>query len=157
MIDIAAQRAAVVAEAQSWLRTPFHDCAELKGVGVDCAHLVYAVYRACGIVPEIEIPAYSPQFMLHQSAEIYLGFVLKHAVEVEAPQPGDLVLWKFGRCFSHSAIVVDWPRIIHAWKPVRTVTEDDAVSASYLTHIGENVAERGRLRPRKFFTLKAWG
>jgi cell wall-associated NlpC family hydrolase len=31
------------------------------------------------------------------------------------PQPGDVALFRFGRCFSHGAIVVDWPVVIHAW------------------------------------------
>jgi hypothetical protein len=24
-------------------------------------------------------------------------------------------VFKFGRCFAHGAIVVEWPRLIHAW------------------------------------------
>ena len=41
--------------------------------------------------------------------------MLCYAHEVEAPEPGDVALFKFGRCFSHSAIVTDWPLMIHAW------------------------------------------
>jgi hypothetical protein len=29
-----AQRAAVVAEARSWIGTPYHNCADFKGTGV---------------------------------------------------------------------------------------------------------------------------
>ncbi|MBI3447224.1 MAG: hydrolase [Magnetospirillum sp.] len=33
-----------------------------------------------------------------------------------APLPGDLVLYKVGHCHAHGAIVIAWPRIIHAVK-----------------------------------------
>lgn len=32
------QRAAVVAEARSWIGTPYHNCADVKGAGVDCGN-----------------------------------------------------------------------------------------------------------------------
>ena len=150
--DIATQRAAVVAEARSWIKTPFHDCAGIKGVGTDCAHLPYKVYQACGIVPAIDIPSYTPQFMMHSSVERFLAIVLPHAVEVPYPTgPGDLVLWQFGRSFSHGAIILDWPRIIHAHSKAGGVIEDDAERNAMLVR-----DHRGHARARKFFTPRAW-
>lgn len=108
-------RAAVVAEAESWLGTPYHHMGRLKGVGVDCLTLLAAVYHAAGIVPAIEIPFYPPDWHLHRGVERYMDGLLAHAREVETPAQGDVVLFRFGRCFSHGAIVVGWPRIIHAW------------------------------------------
>ena len=32
----------------------------------------------------------------------------------DKPLPGDFVLYRFGRCWSHGAIVLEWPLIIHA-------------------------------------------
>ena len=29
-------------------------------------------------------------------------------------QPGDFVIYKFDRCFTHGAIVIEWPLIVHA-------------------------------------------
>lgn len=45
---------AIVAEARSWLGTPFHHQAALKGVGCDCGGLVRGVGAACGVldIPE---------------------------------------------------------------------------------------------------------
>ena len=40
-------------------------------------------------------------------------------------QPGDFVVFRVGRCFAHGAIVIDWPRIIHAVVN-RCVTLDEA-------------------------------
>lgn len=33
------------------------------------------------------------------------------------PQPADFVVFKFGRAFSHGAIVTNWPQIIHSYIP----------------------------------------
>ena len=151
------QRAAVVAEARSWLRTPYHHEARVKGVGVDCAHLLIGVFAApsVGLIKPLDIPHYPHDWHMHQGAERYLGIVLDHAHEIPGPPlPGDVVLYRFGRCFSHGAIVVAWPMIIHAYLNAR-VTIENAEAARWLNVIGESVAERGKSRPRKFFSY--WG
>lgn len=115
MNDEPAMRAAIVAEARSWLGTPYHHCARLKGVGVDCAQLPAAVYYAVGLIPDLQ-PEYSPQWMMHRDEERYLSWVRPHAREISRKElsPGDLVMWKFGRTYSHSAIIIECPTIIHA-------------------------------------------
>jgi len=42
---------AVIDEARSWVGTPFHHQAALKGVGCDCAGLVRGVAEACDLAP----------------------------------------------------------------------------------------------------------
>jgi|SRR5579872_717175 len=69
--------------------------------------------------------------------------------------PADIALWRFGRCFSHGAIVVDWPIVIHAYLGRGCVLED-AAKAEWLSRIGEGRDAQARLRPVKFFTLKRW-
>jgi len=115
-------RAAIVAEAMSWLRTPFHGDARLKGVGVDCAQFVAAVYMASGAVPKFDTPRYVDQWFMHKTEnqqESLRDFVLQFGKQIEesAVKPGDLVLYKLGHAFAHAAIVVEWPvEIIHAHK-----------------------------------------
>jgi cell wall-associated NlpC family hydrolase len=123
-----ALRRAVVAEAISWLGTPYHHQACVKGVGADCAQMPLAVYAAAGLIPETAVGDYSPQWFLHRSAELYLAWVERFAREV-APQqigPGDFAVWRFGRTFSHGAVIADWPRIIHASAPDACVCWADA-------------------------------
>lgn len=105
----------VVAEALTWELTPYHHNARLKGIGVDCAQLPAAVYESVGLIDHLN-PEYSPQWMLHRDEEKFLGFILPRSREITREQvgPGDLIVWKFGRTFSHSAIVIDYPEIIHA-------------------------------------------
>lgn len=150
------QREAVVAEARSWIGTPYHHAARLKGVGVDCAQIIAAVFENAGVVPPIPIPRYPPDWHLNRSAERYMGIVLQHGREIAGPpQPGDIILLRFGRCFSHGGIVTDWPLMVHAWMPAHRVLEVDYSRDAQLTHIGERGPDLGRERPRRFFSH--WG
>lgn len=136
------QRAAVVAAAQGWLRTPFHHAARVKGVGVDCLQLLIAVYSEVGLIPEVDPGHYPWDWHMHKSEERYLAGVAQFAVQTSDPQPGDIALFTFGKCVSHAAIVIDWPRVVHAYFR-QGVVETDA----------ENGAElAGRLH--SFWTLE---
>ncbi len=62
-------RAAIVAEAWSWIGTPYRHQASLKGVGCDCLGLIRGVWRALyGPEPEALI-AYTPDWAEAQGAE----------------------------------------------------------------------------------------
>jgi len=78
---------------------------------------------------------------------------LQYAHEVELPEKGDIILWKFGRCFSHGAIVVDYPMIIHAYVG-RECTLENMNNAAWLNYIGENSANNeAKKREVKFFSV----
>lgn len=174
MAEIEAERRAVVDEARSWLRTPYHHMGRVRGAGVDCATLLAEVYARAGVLPSFDVPFYPPDWHLHRDAERYVEFVLGHAVELSSPfharpldtvgkggdeardpLPGDLALWRFGRCFSHGAIVVGWPMIIHAYAGRGCVLED-AERAYWLAYLGGRRGEKREARPVRFFTLKRW-
>jgi cell wall-associated NlpC family hydrolase len=109
------RRAAIVTEAKSWIGTPFHHEARIKGAGVDCLQLLVGVAQNVGIIGEIKIPHYSPDFHLHRDDETYYEGLLKYLTEIPGPPgPGDVALFKLTRIFWHGAIVVEWPRVIHA-------------------------------------------
>lgn len=105
-----AARAMVVAEALTWRDTPYHHCADLKGVGVDCALILMRVYANVGLVEFVDPRPYDPQWHLHRSEEMYIGWLERMgARQVQAPGLGDVALFRFGRCFSHGGIVVEAP------------------------------------------------
>jgi len=147
------KRQEVVAVARTWLGTPYHAMGRVKGVGVDCLTLLAEVYTEAGIIPRVDIPYYPQDWHLHRSNERYLEGLSRYACEIEtAPLPGDIALWKFGRCMSHGAIVVEWPVIIHAYVGRACVLEN-AEAAAWLNTIGENAGDAGKPRPRKFFSV----
>jgi hypothetical protein len=94
-----AQRAAVVAEARSWLGTRYHHAADVKGRqgGVDCAMLLVRVYCDLGLVERFDPRPYTRDWFLHRNEERYLGFLLARSREVRTPLEGDIVLFKVGR------------------------------------------------------------
>jgi hypothetical protein len=61
---------------------------------------------------------------LHRDAERYLEGLTRHASEIPAPLPGDIALFRFGRTFSHGAIVTQWPLLIHAYWNIGVVRGD---------------------------------
>ena len=121
-------RAAVVAEALSWTGTPYHHRAKLKGVGVDCAQFVLAVYAATGLIEDFDTGEYPHDWHLHRSVERYMTEVLRFArpVPVGEAKPGDVLLFKYGRAFSHGAIITAYPQVIHASLAAGSVTLGDA-------------------------------
>jgi NlpC/P60 family putative phage cell wall peptidase len=123
--SLRARRAAILGEAQSWIGTPFHHAARVKGAGVDCLMLLAEVYEQAGVAPHIEPPFYVPDWHMHQGAERYMEGLLHYAREIAGPPlPGDIALFRFGRTFSHGAIVVEWPRLIHAYWAIGVVWGD---------------------------------
>ena len=109
------ERMAIVHEAHTWLGTPYVSNGAVKGAGIDCGMLLVRVYVDVGLIPAFDPRPYPTQWALHQSAELYLSLIQKFSHEIDGPpKPGDVALFKFGRCWAHGAIVVDWPRILHA-------------------------------------------
>lgn len=104
----------IIEEAKTWLKTPYHHEGNIKGVGVDCAMILVEVYSAVGATAWFDPRPYPRQWMLHRSEERYLEWMLKYADEVHDPRPGDMVLVRIGRTLSHSGIVIDGAKVIHA-------------------------------------------
>lgn len=120
------QRNNIVRAAKEWLGTPYHHHARVKHAGADCAMFPLAVYQECGVLPqEYKPPQYSVQWHLHRSEELYLNEIEKFAMETDVvPQPADFVVFRFGRTFSHGAIVVEWPIVIHSYIPHGVLLSD---------------------------------
>jgi len=114
-------RKRIVDVAETWLGTPFHDNQGLKHHGVDCAHLVAKVYEEAGCIPHVDLPRYSPQIYLHKLGDrSYLDKILEYAREISLSdvKPGDVVLYKVAKSFTHGAIIERWPDcIIHPIRP----------------------------------------
>ncbi len=121
------QRAAIVAEARRWIGTPYHNCADLRGVGVDCGMLIVRVFVDTGLCAPFDPRPYPPDWHLHRSDERYLGFVFDRCAEVEEPRPGDILVFRYGRCYSHGGIVtIAAPlTIVHAFWPAGIVIEEE--------------------------------
>ena len=117
----------VVSAARSWLGTPYHHAADVRGQGVDCAMLLVRVFCDLGLVAPFDPRPYTKDWFLHRDEERYMGHLLARAREVPAPSWGDVMLFRIGRCFAHGGIVTSANplRIVHAFAPARCVVEDE--------------------------------
>lgn len=114
-------REAVIEEAKTWLGTPYHHMGTVKGVGVDCGQILIKVYSEVGLVPEFDPGYYPSDWHFHRSDEVYLEWLEKFTTSTDKPKPGDIALFKFGRCASHGAIVVDNETLIHSYNRLGVV------------------------------------
>ncbi len=130
------QRTAVVAEARTWLRTPYHPMGRVKGAGVDCYTLLLEVFATLGLFTAEE-EFYPRDWFLHAREDHYKLRILRHATEMverfcsptEMVSAGNIVLVriqrKLGAIDAHGGIITAWPKVIHAYPPC--VMEADAL------------------------------
>lgn len=136
-------RAEVVAEALDWIGTPYHDMACVKGVGVDCAMLVFGVAKAVGLtdMEHKDMPKYSPR--LHVFNKSFLvDEILKFGcvpVALNKAEPGDILLFEYHGTIAHAGIKVSGHEVVHAVKRPGLVVKVD---------IEGNVAETLKLAYR---------
>jgi len=140
------QRERVVAEARKWIGTPYHPCADVRGAGVDCGMILVRVFVDLGLCEPLDPRPYAEDWHLHRSEEKYLGFVECRFKQVAAPRPGDIVVFRYGRCYSHGALVTkaDPLTILHAFQPAGVVFEEE---------LARNLQLADPARHRRYFSL----
>lgn len=130
-------RERIVAEALTWVGTPYHDGVGLRGVGVDCAYLPLRVYQAVGLITrDFTPPHYSPQQWLNSPSQTdkrklkfedttFLDVVKRfthHEITEAEVGPGDLILYKVAASWTHGGIVIEYPNyILHPIKELGTI------------------------------------
>ncbi len=146
----ASSRLAIIEEAFSWVGTPFVDCACVKGRAgaVDCAMLLRECYVRTGRLEDFDPRPYPPRWHVHKNEERFIDWLEKlGARETDTPQLADIVVWRFGRTFSHGAILVNSKEVVHAYY---------AAGMTMLSSIDEPVLGMridGKRRERKFFDV----
>jgi hypothetical protein len=131
------ERGDVVAEARTWLRTPYHTMGRIKGVGCDCYTLLLEIFFRMGLFTDKDEGLFYPRdWFLHARNDHYKVRILRHAREMvehfcsptEMRAAGNIVLLNVskrrGSIDVHGGIITDWPKVIHAYPPC--VMEADA-------------------------------
>ena len=108
----------IVAEARSWIGTPYRHQASLKGVGCDCLGLVRGVWRAVmGEEPE-RAPPYAPDWAEAMQSEQLAEAAGRHLVAINCAvfREGDVLLfrWRANLPAKHAAIVTAPDKMVHA-------------------------------------------
>jgi NlpC/P60 family putative phage cell wall peptidase len=108
----------IVAEARSWIGTPYRHQASLKGVGCDCLGLLRGVWRSViGAEPE-GAPPYSAGWAESGGGEALIDAARRHLIEVTggAFEAGDVLLFRFRPHLpaKHCAIATSADTMVHA-------------------------------------------
>ena len=119
-------REAIVAEAMSWLGTPYRHQASLKGTGCDCLGLLRGVWRALyGVEPEA-MPGYTPDWAEARGEETLAAAAARHmtAIDPGDARAGDVLLfrWRANLPAKHAAILISDDRFIHAQQGAAVAT-----------------------------------
>lgn len=108
----------VVALARTWLGTPYHHQASLKGVGTDCLGLVRGVFFELYGDHAEEPPAYSRDWAEASGIETMLAGARRHLIPLAPHEAGagDVVVfrWRDGCPAKHSAILTGGGQMLHA-------------------------------------------
>lgn len=112
-------RRAILAEARSWIATPYQHQASAKGAGCDCLGLVRGVWRAVyGREPEIA-PPYTPDWAERQGEETLRDAARRHCIEIAKHHaaPGDVLLFRMAprAPMKHAAFLTERDTIVHAY------------------------------------------
>lgn len=112
-------RAQFVAEARTWLHTPFRAQGRIKGVGVDCGGLLVCTGKALGLT-EFDVTGY--KLRIGRVLEAYCERHMQR-IDLDRADAADVLLFAWNGKPSHIAILTDREHMIHAFVPNREVVE----------------------------------
>jgi NlpC/P60 family putative phage cell wall peptidase len=122
-----ADPAEVVAAARSWLGTPYHDQASVRGVGCDCLGLARGVWRDVVGPETFAMPPYSRDWGETGPHEVLAEGARAEMLEVAASEagPGALVLFRMmpRAIAKHLGILTGADIFIHAHERLGVIEE----------------------------------
>jgi len=111
--------ARIVKAARSWLGTPYHHQASVKGVGCDCLGLVRGVWREVVGPEPMPVPPYSRDWGEAGPHEVLAEAARAAMIElpIEAARTGDVVLFRMrrGAIAKHAGILTNGRQNIHCF------------------------------------------
>jgi NlpC/P60 family putative phage cell wall peptidase len=129
---ITADPAQVISTARSWLGTPYHDQASLRGVGCDCLGLARGVWREVVGAEPFPIPPYSRDWGETGPREVLAEGARRMMPEIPPSEagPGALVMFRMGRSIAptraiakHVGILTRSDCFIHSYERLGVVEE----------------------------------
>lgn len=120
----------IITQARTWLGTPYHHQARLKGVGCDCLGLVVGVADELGLkhASGATLSSFDQTDYSRQPDGARLTAMLQsvlYEIPKEDAAPGDLVLFSIEGNPQHVGLLTDYEGlgVIHCYAPSRKVVE----------------------------------
>jgi cell wall-associated NlpC family hydrolase len=119
--DSPEKQACLAKIARAWLGTPFRPHACIRGAGVDCVHLLGAIFKEAGVVDGWAFPDYTMDGGDHRDDSQVTDWLEAHdrferLPADEIPQPGDVICFRLGRVPHHVGLVLEGNRFLHAMR-----------------------------------------
>lgn len=116
---IAADPAKIVTCARSWLGTPYHDQASLKGVGADCLGLARGIWREVVGPEPRDVPAYTRDWGETVRREVLIEGAAPWMIPIDKVDAGagSVVIFRMVRevIAKHIGILTGEGTFIHAY------------------------------------------
>ena len=117
----------VIAAARSWLGTPYHDQASVKGVGCDCLGLARGVWREVVGSETLPVPPYSRDWGEIGSREVLADSAARVMIRIdpETAGAGAAVLFRMraGAIVKHVGILTGPDSFIHSYERLGVIEE----------------------------------
>jgi NlpC/P60 family putative phage cell wall peptidase len=108
----------IIAAARTWLGTPYHHQASMKGVGCDCLGLIRGLYRELVGPEPVTLPVYTRDWGDATGAETLLeaGRTYLVPLTLDEAAPGDVAVFRLraGAPAKHAGVLMAEGRMIHA-------------------------------------------
>ncbi|MEM9429465.1 MAG: peptidase [Pseudomonadota bacterium] len=112
-------RTEIVAEARTWIGTPYVHQASCLGAGADCLGLLRGVWRALYGAEPAPVPAYTWDWSEPDGVERLMAAAVEHLVEERDARPGSVLIFRMRQSSvaKHIGILTDASpkRFIHAY------------------------------------------
>jgi NlpC/P60 family putative phage cell wall peptidase len=115
----AEERGKLIAEAKTWLGTPYHTAGRVKGAGCDCGTFLLGVIENVGYLPHIDLPYYPEDIACHCAVPRYLMKIEEYCnrISTDDKKQGDILVFRFrgAKVPHHAAFVCDDEYMIHSY------------------------------------------
>ena len=107
----------IAKEARKWVGVKYrHRGMTMRGC--DCSGFLLGVMRKLGFLLNYKLRYYPPDWNLHSGADNFLVEEIgRFAVEIKKSEtnPGDVLVFNFGKCNSHAGILVEKGIFVHCY------------------------------------------
>ena len=123
----AVDQSRVISAARSWLGTPYHDQASVKGAGCDCLGLARGVWREVVGPEPFPMPPYSRDWGETGRVEVLAegARTMMSEISPEEAGPGALVLFRMraGAIAKHVGILTGPATFIHSYERLGVIEQ----------------------------------